>query len=74
MITELATFHVATPTNLSDPSSATTSTIHTFLSAILATDGAHAAFIGQPVEDPNMVAMFIDWDSVGAHERFLSSP
>ncbi|KFX90627.1 hypothetical protein O988_08110 [Pseudogymnoascus sp. VKM F-3808] len=75
MITEIATFSLLTPADLSDPSSPTTSTIRIFLSAILAADGgAHAAFFGQSVEKVDTVVLFIDWDSSEAHRELLASP
>ncbi|KFY36031.1 hypothetical protein V495_07959, partial [Pseudogymnoascus sp. VKM F-4514 (FW-929)] len=75
MITEIATFSLLTPADLSDPSSPTTSIIRAFLSAILAADGgAHAAFFGQSVEKADTVVLFIDWDSAEAHRQFLASP
>ncbi|OBT64683.1 hypothetical protein VE03_05906 [Pseudogymnoascus sp. 23342-1-I1] len=74
MITEIATLELAAPADLSDPSSPTTSTIRTFLTAVLAADGAHAAYFGQSVEKPDIVIIFIDWDSTDAHHQFLASP
>lgn len=74
MITEVAIFELASPANVSDPSSPTASTIRTFLTAVLAADGAHAAYFSQSAEEPDTVVMFIDWDSTDAHNRFLASP
>ncbi|OBT55840.1 hypothetical protein VE04_03756 [Pseudogymnoascus sp. 24MN13] len=75
MITEIATFELTSPDDLSDPSSTTRSTICAFLTAVLTTDsGARAAYFGQSAENPDTVILFIDWDSTDAHHRFLASP
>ncbi|KFY27209.1 hypothetical protein V493_03641 [Pseudogymnoascus sp. VKM F-4281 (FW-2241)] len=74
MITEIATFKLTSPADFSDAESPTASTIRTFLAAVLATEGAHAAYFGQVAESPDTVIIFIDWDSTEAHNQFLASP
>ncbi|OBT71566.1 hypothetical protein VF21_09578 [Pseudogymnoascus sp. 05NY08] len=74
MITEIATFELATPSDLSDPSCPTTSDLHAFLTDLVADDGAHAAYFGQSAENPNTAIVFIDWDSTEAHHHFLTTP
>ncbi|OBT45543.1 hypothetical protein VE00_05038 [Pseudogymnoascus sp. WSF 3629] len=74
MITEIATFELVSPADLSDPSSPTRLTLHTFLAALVATDGAHAGYFGQSAENPDTVIIFIDWDNTEAHHHFLTTP
>ena len=73
MITEIVTFELAAPANLSIATSPTASTIRAFLSSVTAAEGAHTAYFGQFDEKPETAVMFIDWDSVAAHKQFMTT-
>ena len=42
------------------------------LSTIVKQGGAQRMFHGQQVEHPNIFTLFIDWDSVDHHEKFMA--
>ncbi|EXJ81149.1 hypothetical protein A1O3_07438 [Capronia epimyces CBS 606.96] len=43
------------------------------LETILAQDGAQRLYWGPQVEHPSIYNLFIDWDSIGHHEKFIAS-
>lgn len=40
---------------------------------ILAQDGCQRLYWGRQVEHPSILTLFIDWDSIEHHEKFIAS-
>jgi len=72
MATEIALLKLKPNTNLNDIGHAST-VWQDSLATVLEQDGAQRAYWGIAEEDPNMLRLFIDWDSVDAHKKFMSS-
>ena len=73
MVTEIITFSLKADANLSDPSSPASKLLDS-LGAELAAHGAHNAYYGQYIEKPETGIIFVNWDSLEAHKKFMSSP
>ena len=74
MITEIVTFQLKGEATLPDPSSPARKVIRDFLTLVLAALGARSAYYGQFIEKPEIVIMFIGWDSIDDHKSFMNSP
>lgn len=72
MATEIALLKLKPNTSLTDGGHADTVWKET-LDAVVAQPGAQRAYWGITEEDPNMLRLFVDWDSVAAHKTFESS-
>jgi len=72
--TEIATFAVLPGSNLEDPNSAPGTVWQEILTTVLDQEGAQRAYWGRQVEDPSMMHLFVDWDSVDAHKKFIAQP
>jgi len=44
------------------------------LSTVLGQDGAQRCYFGHQVENPSMLRLFVDWDSIDAHKKFTKDP
>ena len=74
MVTEIITFGLKADADLSDPSSPARKLVVDFLVAELAAPGARNAYYGQYIEKPETAILFVNWDSLEAHKKFMSSP
>ena len=74
MVTEIVTFSLKADADLSDPNSPASKLVVDFLVAELAAPGAHNAYYGQYIEKPEAAILFVNWDSLEAHKKFMSSP
>ena len=74
MVTEIVTFSLKADANLSDPTSPASKLVVDFLVKERIALGAHNAFYGQYIEKPETGIYFVNWDSRGAYEEFMSSP
>lgn len=74
MITEKVTFQLRADASLADPSSPASRVIRDFLAPELAAHGAHHAYYGQFIEKTEMVIIFVEWDSIDDHKKFMKSP
>lgn len=73
MITEIVTFQLNTSTTLSDPTSPAGTIIREVLMTKLTANGAHHGYYGQFIEKPDTAIIFIHWDSLDDHKKFISS-
>lgn len=71
MATEIALLKLKPNTNIKDGHAKTT--WDESLKTILDQPGAQRAYYGITEEDPTMLRLFIDWDSVKHHKEFMSS-
>ncbi|MCJ1247046.1 hypothetical protein MMC30_004257 [Trapelia coarctata] len=74
MITEIVTFHLAPSCSLSTPDTPASKVITDFLAPELAAHGAHDAYYGSFIEKPDVAIIFLEWDSLADHQKFMSSP
>ena len=74
MISEIVTFQLKFNASLADPSSPASKVIRECLAPELAAHGAHDAYYGQFIEKPDIAILFVGWDSMDEHKKFLSSP
>ena len=74
MVTEMVTFSLKADANLSDPTSPASKLVVNFLVAELTAHRAHNAYYGQYIEKPETGILFVNWDSLEAHKKFMSSP
>lgn len=74
MVTEIVTFSLKADASLSDPSSPASKVVADFLAPELAAHGAHNAYYGRYIEKPETGIIFVNWDSLEAHKKFMSSP
>lgn len=72
MATEIALLKLKPDTNVTDAGPASATWKET-LSTVLSQPGAQRAYYGTSVETPTMLRLFIDWDSVDAHKKFMAS-
>jgi hypothetical protein len=72
MATEIALLRLKPDTNITGAGPASTTWKET-LSTVLSQPGAQRAYYGTSVETPTMLRLFIDWDSVDAHKKFMAS-
>jgi heme-degrading monooxygenase HmoA len=73
MVTEVLTFQLKESSSLADSSSPVATTIREFLKIELAADGAKQAHFGHFIEKPDTVVIFVNWDSLEAHQNFMST-
>ena len=73
MLTEIVTFETKPNASLVDPDSVANKIIRETLSSELAARGAHHAYYGSFIERPEMVIIFVGWDSIDDHKNFMSS-
>jgi heme-degrading monooxygenase HmoA len=73
MVTEVLTFQLNENSSLADSSSPAATTIREFLKVELAADGAKQAHFGHFIEKPDTVVIFVGWDSLEAHQKFIKT-
>ncbi|KAI9810843.1 MAG: hypothetical protein M1827_006050 [Pycnora praestabilis] len=71
--TEILTLPLISRSELSDPSTDAGKVWQSTLSTVSQQDGYQRAYWGREIENPDVVQLLIDWDSVEDHQRFISS-
>jgi hypothetical protein len=56
-----------------DPASGTGPKFDELFQTILSQDGAQRLYWAQQLETPSVLSLFIDWDSVDHHNKFMAS-
>lgn len=75
MISEIAIFEASTPNvDLASLESPFKANLLKHIRTILAFDGARAAYYGQLIENPNIIVVVINWDTLDAHVEATKSP
>jgi len=72
MATEIALLRLKPNTSLIDSSDASTAWKES-LATVLEQPGVQRAYWGTAEEDPALIRLFIDWDSVDDHKKFMGS-
>ena len=74
-VTEIAIFPLKSTVNLKgvsgDPTPKTT--WDNILNTVLDQDGAQRAYWGMEEENPSTLRLFVDWDSLDHHKKFMQS-
>lgn len=74
MISEIAIFEASTPNvDLTIPESPFKANLLKHIRTMLAFDGAQAAYYGQLIENPNIIVVVINWNSLDAHVEATKS-
>ncbi|EXJ78459.1 hypothetical protein A1O1_08859 [Capronia coronata CBS 617.96] len=71
--TEICFLPLKEGTNPEDTTGAVGQKFKEFFNTILAQDGCQRLYWGRQVEHPSICTLFIDWESVGHHEKFIAS-
>jgi hypothetical protein len=74
MITEIVSFQLKAGASLDDPSTPASKVIREKLAPSLKHAGAHEVYYGQLMEKPENGYLFIHWDSVDDHKKFMNAP
>lgn len=74
LATEVATLPLSPRATIEDASSSAGKTWKSIVDTILAQEGCQHVYWGRQVETPNTLDLFIDWDSVGSHKKFMAAP
>ena len=70
-ITEFFTGILKPGTNISDPNSPAAQLIADILqNTVFQQEGVQRGFVGQQLESPNVLNLFIDWDTLEHHVKF----
>jgi quinol monooxygenase YgiN len=72
-VTEIAYLPLKTGNNPSDAHSPAGSIWQETLRTVLDQEGAQRAYWSLEVENPSMLRLFIDWDSIDHHKKFMES-
>ena len=72
-VTEIATLPLATGIKIEDPTSPAGQSWATVLDTLQKQEGYQRSYYGRQLEDPQLVQLFIDWDSYESHETFMKS-
>ena len=72
-VTEIAYFPLKAGTNVKDVNSQAGQSWANIISTVLDQDGAQRGYFGMEVENPSMLRVFVDWDTVEQHRKFLAS-
>jgi hypothetical protein len=72
-VTEIAYLSLKPGQNPADANSPAGSLMQEILKTILAQEGAQRAYWSLEVENPSMLRLFIDWDSLDHHTTFTQS-
>lgn len=72
-VTELARLPLKAGTDVTDPNSTSGTIWQDTLNEVLSQDGAQRAYWGTQVESPNILMLFVDWDALDAHKKFIKS-
>ncbi|RVX66203.1 hypothetical protein B0A52_10095 [Exophiala mesophila] len=71
--TEFAAIPLKEGVHPEDPASPSHAAFQKVFQTILAQDGARNCLFGRQVEDPTLGLLFIDWDSIEHHNKFIAS-
>ena len=69
-VTEIAYLPLKTGCNPSEANSPAASAWQNMLKTVLDQPGAQRAYWGLEVENPSMLRLFVDWDSIDDHLNF----
>jgi len=72
-VTELAKLPLKAGTDVSDPNTTAGTVWQDTLNEVLSQDGAQRAYWGTQVESPNILMLYIDWQTLDAHKKFMAS-
>lgn len=72
-VTEIATLPLATGMEIEDPTSPAGQSWANVLDTLQKQEGYQRSFYGRQLEDPQLVQLFVDWDSYESHETFMKS-
>lgn len=72
--TEIANLRLDAIANLEDPQSSSGAIWQSTMDTVSQQDGYQRLYWGRQVEDPHILTMLVDWDSVEAHKNFQKSP
>jgi hypothetical protein len=72
-VTEIAYLPLKTGNNPADANSPAGSIWQGTLSTVLDQDGAQRAYWSLEVENPSMLRLFVDWESIEHHKKFMGS-
>ena len=70
--TEIAYLPLKTGVNVKDANSQAGAIWQDTLNTVLGQSGAQRAYFGTQVEDPSLLMLFVDWDSLEDHQRFIN--
>lgn len=70
--TEIAVIGLVPGANIEDPNSSAGTVWQDTLTTVLDQDGAQRAYWGRQVENPSVLHLFVDWDSVEHHHKFMN--
>lgn len=73
MATEIAFLPLKAGSRLNDPETSEGTVWQECLTTVLGQEGAQRAYWGTGLEDASMLYLFIDWDTVDHHKRFIDS-
>ncbi|KAL9036355.1 MAG: hypothetical protein Q9180_004346 [Flavoplaca navasiana] len=74
MATEIADIPLQPGLDINDAKSSAGKVLQEFFGVIQDQDGYQRAYHGRQIEKPNIWQVVIDWDSIVAHKKFMSSP
>lgn len=72
--TELATLPLASGAAIEDPDSPAGKVWQSTLDTVSQQDGFQRAYWGREVENQSVLQLFVDWDSLDHHKKFIASP
>lgn len=72
--TELATIPLVSGATIEDADSPAGKIWHTTLDTVSQQEGFQRCYWGREVENPSVLQLFVDWDSLDAHKKFIASP
>lgn len=72
-VTEIGIFPLIEGQDLDDPTSAAGQTLKACLETVSKQDGCQRIYWGRQVENPSIGTVFVDWESVDHHKKFVAS-
>ncbi|KAK4951951.1 hypothetical protein LTR10_009871 [Elasticomyces elasticus] len=72
-VTEIATCPLKAGANIGDPNDQTAAVLSSLCDDLRATDGMQQLHFGTRMEDPTMLELVLDWDTVKHHQTFMAS-
>ncbi|KAF1352282.1 hypothetical protein BDV97DRAFT_397317 [Delphinella strobiligena] len=73
-VTEVATFQLKTGSNITDLNSQAGRIWQSICRTVSRADNFEGLFYGHEVETPNVAQLFVNWDSLESHKKFMTSP
>ncbi|KAK5693508.1 hypothetical protein LTR97_010077 [Elasticomyces elasticus] len=72
-VTEIATCPLKAGANIGDPNDQTAAVLSSLCDDLRATDGMQQLHFGTRMEDPTMLELVLDWDTLKHHQTFMAS-